>query len=102
LNIFEHITVAAFKLNFIRIGYIETVTCTCTQTVFCASQKKISWIKSRYIYERDVKVALSKITRIKNGARAFLWNKRQDTKMKISLFTNKQFIFYIMPIYVYL
>ena len=50
----------------------------------------------------DVKVALSKITGIKKGARAHLWSKRQDTKMKISLLTNKQFIFYIMPIYVYL
>jgi len=36
LNIFEYISVAASKLNFIRIGYIETVTSTCTQTVFCA------------------------------------------------------------------
>jgi len=34
-HIFEHIHIATSKHNFIRIGYIETVTCTCTQTVFC-------------------------------------------------------------------
>jgi len=63
-------SVAVTKHNFIRIGYIETETCTFAHTAFSVCKK--IWIKNRFMFEIDMKIALFKIMRTKKSLRAHL------------------------------
>ena len=52
------VSVSKHNHTYIGIGYIETITCICTQAMFVTREKK-SDEKESFIYEIDVKFTLS-------------------------------------------
>ena len=86
---FEHINFAAFKHNFIRIGYIETVAWNCNQAVFCTSYKKLVGLKIVIFMKEMSKLPYPKWPKQKRTWETFYEINDKSQKMKIFIFNTK-------------